>query len=320
MINTRALNQQAPGAALAAQDLTINEDEAGTLLEVVACAPSQTDIAPTKYSWPRVPGGVFAGDDPQGQRWLCGGLLPCGQCPGCQTAHHESCSHPYLPGTSADVPGGLATHVVLPRSGHLAPLPTEDDVHGAVALVASAGLTYQATASAGMVPGDTVFVLGDVGPGSLPLRTLAALGLCPVWITGDPGNHPPDGIQLAGGLEDLPETSSPRCHTLDLSPCDRALEQAVALADRCLTLTFAMPSLPDGAAPPLERLLAGPVTVRWVTHLHPHLVLDLAALALTKELELSPFVDALSLGEFPEAWETLMRGEADRWPVLVGRS
>lgn len=314
MINARVLIQQGPGSPLATHDSSMDEDQ-GTLLEVLACAPAWSDVYPGERAWPLVPGGVFAGVDAEGRRWLCGGLLPCGQCLPCQTAHHEACSHPHLPGTAPGAPGGLATHVTLPRTSHLAPLPEAADPGLAVALLSSAGLTYQATASAGMVPGDTVFVLGDVGPGALPLRMLKALGLSPVWITEDPGGAPPEDIPLAGRLEELPETSSPRCHTLALVHGD--LEQALDLAERSLTLTFAAPSLPADAAPSLERLLAGPVTVRRVSHLHPHLVLDVAALALTGELDVTPWVDTRALFDIPEAYEQLIRGEADRWPVMV---
>ena len=317
MATTRALVLQAPDTPPAVHELTPTEDENGTVLTVVACAPTRNDVVMAGTSWPRVPGGALAGDDEQGQRWLCGGLVPCGQCPPCQTAHHEACHRPYLPGSSASTPGGLATRVFLPGADHLAPLPTAASVHCVVALIASAGLTYQATASAGMVPGDTVFVFGDPGPGALPLRTLVALGLCPVWISPAPRSSAPDGVELTGSVEDLPEASSPRCHILELGPCSAHLADVLALTRQSLTLTFALPGLPDDARPPLAALLAGPLTARWVSQLHPHLVLDLAALALQGELDVAAQVEVCSLDDFPRAWGALIRGETARWPVLV---
>jgi len=184
-----------------------------------------------------------------------------------------------------------------------------------VALVAAAGLTYQATASAGMVPGDTVYVVGEPGPGALPLRILVALGLCPVWIGGE--GEPPDGVLKAEGAGDLPEVSSPRGHTVCLSASDHDLEQALTLAARCLTITYALPSLPAEAAAPLDGLLAGAATARWIRHLHPHLVLDVVALALSGELDVSPHLERCSMEEMPDAWDALARRETSGWPVLL---
>ncbi len=316
-----ALIQQATRSPLTPREHpSYTPTEQDTALEVLACAPTVRDLCDDALRWPRVPGGVFAGVDVDGDRWLCGGVVPCGQCQRCQTAHHEACSQPYMPGANKEAPGGLASHVALPRSGCLAPLQgpdlREEAIPGAVALVAAAGLAYQAAASAGMMPGDTVYVIGDVGPGALPLRALQALGLCAVWIGGDADAGAPEGVPLCDAAE-VPEPASPRCHTLDLRAADgEDLDRPLALAGRSLTLTFARPTAPRGPAA-LDRLLAGAVTTRWVRHLHPHLALDLAALALTGDLDLAAHVEPCSQETFPAAWEALTTGEANRWPVLV---
>lgn len=303
-----------------AQDPPDNRTDQDAQLTVEACAPAVSDLSDAPLQWPRVPGGVFAGVDDEGRRWLCGGIIPCGQCQQCQTAHQEACSQPHLPGTGEAAPGGLATHVALPRSHSLAPLEGPDlrqeAIPGAVALVAAAGLTYQAVASAGMVPGDSVYVIGEVGPGALPLRALQALGLCPVWLDTHSPAEAPEGVPRCRTVDELPEPASPRCHTLELTTPEQGLDPLLALAARSLTLTFARSTPPDEAAP-LARLLAGAATTRWVRHLHPHLALDLAALALTGDLDLTRHVEACSLETFPGVWEVFHSGRAERWPVLV---
>ena len=292
-------------------------------MQVVASAPTRADLSPPPhFGWPRVPGGVFIAADQQGQRWLCGGLLPCGACVACQAANHLACSDPLRPGSSPEAPGALATHLPLHHRGHpeiladLAPLPASWEERSAevVTLLAAAGPVYQAAAGAGMVPGDTVFVFGDPGPGALPLRLLTSLGLSPLWF-GHPDHQAGSAFLHAGGVEELPEMPSPRSHVIDLAPCERSLKQWLRLLQRCLTVTLVCPTLPR-LEPPLGRLLAGQAPLRWVRELHPHLVLDVAALAASDELEISPWMETVTLQQMPGAFTRAAQGQSRRWPVV----
>lgn len=304
----QAVVQPAPGAAHSLQQVESGQGQQLTQLQVIAAAPSPADLMldAQQTSWPRVPGGVLLGRDAQGRTWLCGGLLPCGHCVACQAARHLACDAPWVPGSGTDQPGGLASVVALPGTRMLAPADDIDPRRQAdvVGLVACAGTSYQAAAMAGMVPGDAVLVMAHPGPSTqLAVRTLAALGLSPVQVDSD---------QTADQLPELP----PRCHGLDLAPGQRSMEAWCTMAPRCLSLTLACPRLPR-LNPALDRLLGGQVALRWVPALHPHLLLDLAAMAMHGEVDVAPQIEPLDLPQMPAAMDALVAGSVTRWPVML---
>jgi D-arabinose 1-dehydrogenase-like Zn-dependent alcohol dehydrogenase len=267
---------------------------------------------------------VFLGSDDQSQNrlWICSGYLPCGACDSCQAGLHLACESPTRPGWNA--PGGLANAVSLPASEHLATIPgaAETDVkedvdwHWVAAVLAAAGPTFQAAATAGMAPGDTVIVLGAAGPGAIPLRVLAALGLRPVWVTENEAPTPEVSAVVAAprNLTDLP---SARRHLIDLSPRNGSVEALQRLARSSVSCTF-VGTEPPSSLPP--DLLAGQATVRWVRDLHPHLALDLVALCRSGRLPCDDAaIEPCTLDGFPQAFGSLEAGTASRWPVLLSR-
>jgi hypothetical protein len=288
-------------------------------LQVVACAPGPWDrVEPT--AWPRTPGNIVIGSDADGTLHLCGGFLPCGNCAACQTGAHLACSEPTRPGWN--VGGGLAQQALLPRR-FLAPAPElagePQRLAGVAALLAAGGTTYQAIASAGMAPGDTVLVHGPAGPGALPLRVMVACGLRPLWIAQDPACLPADLRETVVTAPDCPPPDnrpSPRSHLLDLAPTRASVAAWRVEATSCLTLTLLGPGpLPDLDDP--GALLGGQAALRWIRDLHPHLVPELAALAHSGRVTVQPWLEAHGLETFPASHAAFVEGSAPAWPVLT---
>ncbi len=274
-------------------------------LRVRAAAPGARDLRPPPATrWPRVPGGVFIAQDAADQAYLCGGFLPCGECPPCQGGTPLSCAAPTLPGVNA--PGGFGEEVAL-DARRLAPLPglTPAEQAAVAAVTAAAGPTYQAAALAGMIPGDAVLLLGDAGPGGWPARVLQAMGLA--VTAGGSLDHDAAG-RLPGG----------RCHVIDLcAPAPRVALWA-PLLPRCLTCTLVAPAIAAGdAAVPLAELLAGQCAVRGVRDIHPHLLLDLAALVVKLELHRQAGLLPCGPADLPQAYAAFCRGTLEGWPVLL---
>lgn len=306
-MTTPALRLSADLTSLVPADVPQDAPRPGDDLELtpLCCAPL-TSLAHAHPGMDRpafcpedVPGAVFAGQDAERERWLCGGFVPCESCPPCRGGAPLACQRPLIPG--ANRPGALAQRVVLPRSG-LAPLselPAATDLAEVVGLVAAVGPLFQATALAGMTPGDTVLVLGPTGPGQLALALLRALGLRPAVPTDGPQRHTdaplPEGVERWTEGEDPAPAASPRVHLLDLAPSPASLAAWVGIAARCHSATLVGPAagrLLSGAAVELSRLLAGQVALRWCRAIHPHLLLDLVSLVLHGRL--NPPIQRLS--------------------------
>lgn len=250
---------------------------------------------------PSVPGGgILLGLTPQEQPLLCAGFLPCGECGPCRAAAHLSCLSPTRPGTLG-VPGGLAGQVTLPVR-FLAPphdlfQEEPETMAGPLALIAAAGPTYQAAVLAGAVPGDRVLLAGKVDPEALPWRLLSTMGLRPVL------------------LADAAIPGVGRFHLLDLNPSEQSLCSWLPLAGSCLTCTLVAPTPAGGAAliADLTALLAGQTPARWVKDLHPHLALDL--LALARRMDLRNAARLCSPAELADVLPSLDPLASEPWPV-----
>ena len=285
------------------------------VLDVLACAPTQWDLAPPAL-WPRTPGGVIIARAPDGQLRCCAGYLPCGTCDRCRIGLHLACSSPLRPGHNH--PGGMAPRVHLPPRflAPLSPAPTEELAHIA-ALLAAGGPTYQAAVMTGMAPGDTVLVFGHPGPGALPLRLLTGLGLRALYVCPGPApQHLPPEVTVVPAVPPTDDLPSPRCHLLDLAPSSSSLESWGPVAQGCLSCTLL------GASPPpalrdCRAILGGQAVLRWVRDIHPHLVLDVVALG--RRLNRGGF-DTLGLGGMVAALDALDRGTGASWPVWVNSS
>jgi len=310
--------QRAPlrTAALPVPDCAAERDQ--VVLRVRVCAPGWWDLA-LPPEWPRVPGAVVIGSDEReadDRLRICGGYLPCGACEPCQAGLHLACKSPARPGWN--IPGGLATEVGLPSSEHLAPaMDHVADWPWVAAVLAAGGPTYQAAATAGMAAGDTVVVFGTAGPGAIPLRLLAALGLRPVWVTKSEAPVPEVSVtpDPPDRLADLP---SARRHLLDLSADEATVAAWRHLARGCVSCTL----VGSGPPPPVSaEVLAGQAPLRWIRDLHPHLVLDLVALCRSERLPPDHgAITTCSPDQIPPAFGDLERGAATGWPVLTTQS
>lgn len=286
--------------------------EGAVRLRVLFCAPGPFDLVPPPR-WPRVPGAVTIGKTADGAVLAVTGYLPCGVCDPCQSGLQMACLRPWRPGWNA--PGGMGGEIVVP-AGFLVPL-SGDGPHAEIAvLLAAAGPTYQAVAAAGMAPGDTVLVIGDPGPGALPLRLLAGLGLRPVWVHDSPAPPLPPDVLVTSTTPAPEELPSPRRHLLDLTPSTGSLERWAPAARSCISCTLVGPAAP-ATLPCLEQLFAGEVVLRRARDLHPHLALDLAALVRSDRIAMTGTLERHDLGSMPLALAALARGGGDRWPVLV---
>jgi hypothetical protein len=260
--------------------------------------------------------------DASGAIWCTGGLIPCGRCLPCQASAHLACLAARHLGE--DLPGGLASCIDLPlESGFLAPLPEGHppaELAAAAALIAGGGSTYQAIASVGMSPGEAVVVRGPVGPGALPLRVLLSQGLRVTWITKTAEAALDDDLRASLTVSvdpPAPETlASPRVHLIDLQPDPEQTAGLLRLAPLSTSCSLLSPvPLPGGLN--LTSALEGQAALRWIPGIHPHLLLDLVALAFSGRVELAPWVEVLALEELPGPFGALSRGESDRWPVFA---
>jgi hypothetical protein len=317
---TASLERRAPGEPLLLVSAPNGSDDRA--LAVRACSPGPWDLATGAGArWPRVPGATVA-VAAEGSLLVGAGFVPCGGCPPCSAGRHLACVRPARLGW--DRHGGMASHLALAASDRawLAPVSVErEQLPAALALLAGGGLVYQAAASVGMVPGDVVVVLGDPGPGRLPLVLLDACGFRVVAASCD------DALPA-------PEQLGARCHLVDLAPGQAGIERWLPLSSRCISATLVGPLRPLGsdgrgscasgpadAAPlqvDLERALAGACTLRWVRDLHPQLALDVVALAVTGRVDLGAAIEVLpSIADAREPCEMFLRGDAERWPVLL---
>jgi len=265
-----------------------------------------------------VPGAVTIGTTQDGAVFVAPGYLPCGVCEPCQSGLHMACLDPWRPGWNA--PGGMSAELHVPAA-FLVPLSGDDGRRAeTAALLAAAGPTYQAVAVSGMAPGDTVLVFGDPGPGALPLRLLAGLGLRPVWVcdASPPLPLPPD-VLVTTTLPPPEELPSPRRHLLDLTPSPGSLERWAPAAGTCVSCTLVGPTAPT-TLPRLDQILAGEAVLRRARDLHPHLALDLAALVSADRVDMTGTVELHDLESIAPALSALARGGGERWPVLARAS
>jgi hypothetical protein len=188
----------------------------------------------------------------------------------------------------------------------LAPgLGEQDDLAAVVLILALAGTTYQAVASADMAPGDTVLLFGDIGQGALPLAVMQAMGLRPLHV------RSPD---LENELE---SAASCRTHIMDVTPSERSIQHWIHLAPSCLSCTLLGPGPLDGTFA-LNQLLGGQSALRWIRDLHPHLILDLAALVLSGRVTArTASTSPLGWKAFCQAFDAIAAGTGGHWPVLM---
>lgn len=301
--------QAAAAATLEQSEYT----EEAPALRVIASTPSVEERNAAEAPWPRVPGAVTIALDSEGAHFLLPPFVPCWRCPACDAALHLACEQPLRHGLNCA--GGFASTIAPVEGAVRLPLADAPRLVAAevVALIALAGPTYQAQASVGMVPGDVVFVFGDVGPGAVPLQVLSAGGFRPYYAN-------PEGIALPKGVSRLDfdpashPLPSPRWHILDLSPGSENLDRWQHLVGGSLSCTL-VGEIP--ADLPAAALLRGQTAVRRVEAIHPHLVLDLLAHLASERVVVKPHIELLDDSALTQGFERFEGLQNEKWLVYA---
>jgi 6-hydroxycyclohex-1-ene-1-carbonyl-CoA dehydrogenase len=174
------------------RDLTLPALQLGEArVRVAGCGLCHTDIGfysgsvRTKHDLPLILGHEIAGvvedvaggpQDLIGRQVLIPAVMPCGECDVCRAGRPLACQHQLMPGN--DMPGGFATHVVVPAD-RLVPLPDDLGDHSLASLsvIADAVTTpYQAIQRACVNPDDLVVVIGVGGIGTYAVQIARARG------------------------------------------------------------------------------------------------------------------------------------------------
>jgi 6-hydroxycyclohex-1-ene-1-carbonyl-CoA dehydrogenase len=160
-------------------------------VRVAGCGLCHTDVGfytgpvRTKHDLPLVLGHEIAGVVEEvggvskeliGRQVLIPAVMPCGECDLCKAGRSLACQHQLMPGN--DIPGGFATHIVVPAN-MLVPLPDDLGPHSLAELsvIADAVTTpYQAIQRACVRAGDLVVILGIGGIGTYAVQIAHALG------------------------------------------------------------------------------------------------------------------------------------------------
>ncbi len=164
--------------------------EGEVLVEIAGCGVCHTDLGyfydgvPTVTKPPltlghEISGVVVAGDEKWlGKEVIIPAVMPCRQCPLCETGRGNRCLAQKMPGNSLGIYGGNSSHIPVP-SIDLCEVKDRGDFDLAeLAVVADAVTTpYQAAKRADLQPGDNVIVVGATGGvGVHMVQTAKALG------------------------------------------------------------------------------------------------------------------------------------------------
>jgi 6-hydroxycyclohex-1-ene-1-carbonyl-CoA dehydrogenase len=214
MAEIRAFTFRAPNEPMVEELRTETPGPGEVIVRVAGCGICHTDLGfyydgvPTRKALPLTLGHEIAGTVVEAgqlaQGWLghavvVPAVIPCGDCPACDTGHGSVCPQQIFPGN--DVHGGFATHVKVPARG-LCPVPDlrERRLNRAgvdlatLAVLADAVTTpYQAIRRSGLGADDLAIVVGAGGVGGHAVQIAAALGARVVAIDVDPAR-----LQLAG--------------------------------------------------------------------------------------------------------------------------
>lgn len=231
-----------------------------------------------------------------GKAVLVGALEPCGECDRCRRGAVAQCADRAILGVTRD--GVLAERAAVsarwacPLDDGLAELTSPES-----ALIASElALAYAMFARAGTGPGDPVIVAGDGLVNRLLADVALARGLAPAVVTGDPGyaaeltaggGYPLDPsaslIEQGRAAASAAQLGAKPWRVFDGDGEDRARAHALELAEPA-----AMIVARGGGSwtADLGELLARDVALLGVSHAHPDLLTELAALVVRGELDL----------------------------------
>jgi hypothetical protein len=228
-----------------------------------------------------------------GRRVLVPEALPCGECPVCQRGRGPACPNAVRPGVN--VPGGLASHLVVPvrylvpADGELAP---KVEPWRLAALAGPAARGYQMMVRAGLGPGELALFIGDT-PEARFGAALARL----------------KGAQSA--IDTPPETEARIWRIFETSRRPGPLAKALAYVQPTGSL-----SLLGEEGGPIPRLPEVPVLTTSAPH--PDLLVELLALVVRGDLDLAACSAPVPADDLDSAMCGLLEGAGLPCPIFVG--
>ncbi|HET7695376.1 MAG TPA: 6-hydroxycyclohex-1-ene-1-carbonyl-CoA dehydrogenase [Vicinamibacterales bacterium] len=326
------------------RDLPLPPLETGEArVRVAGCGLCHTDIGfysgavRTKHDLPLVLGHEIAGvvDDVAGgpkeligRQVLVPAVMPCGACDVCRAGRPLACQRQLMPGN--DMPGGFATHVVVPAN-RLVPLPDDLGDHSLASLsvIADAVTTpYQAIQRACVNTGDLVVVIGVGGIGTYGVQIARACGAAVAAVDVDGEKLARASALGAGWTFNAAETDgraikktllaesgvcTARWRILEMSGTAAGQELAWALLVPGGTLGIVGFTM-DKVSIRLSNLMALDATAFGNWGCAPQHYPAVADLVLSGQVQVAPFVELHALKDGPALFAEPHRGKR---PVLV---
>jgi 6-hydroxycyclohex-1-ene-1-carbonyl-CoA dehydrogenase len=131
-----------------------------------------------------ISGTVVAGETSWlGKEVLIPAVMPCGQCPLCQTGRVNLCLSPKIPGNSIGIYGGFSSHIPVPGN-NLCEIKNRKTIplEHLAAVADTVATAFQAARRASIAVGDNVVVIGAGGMGPFIVQMVKALGAETVMV------------------------------------------------------------------------------------------------------------------------------------------
>lgn len=334
----------APGE-LELRELALPPLETGDArVRVAGCGVCHTDVGfytgavRTRHALPLVLGHEVAGvveetagasEVAVGTQVLVPAVMPCGTCDLCTAGRSGACGHQLMPGN--DIPGGFATHIVVPAH-LLVPLPDDLGAHSLAELsvIADAVTTpYQSIQRACVHAGDLVVVIGAGGIGTYAVQIARAFGAHVAAVDVDDEKleraamlgarwrfnpRATDARAIRKQLLDETGVSTARWRILEMSGTVPGQELAWLLLPPAGTLGIVGFTM-DKATVRLSNLMALDATAFGNWGCPPHHYPAVADLVLSGRVRVEPFVEFHDLKEGP----ALFAGQAhgSRRAILI---
>lgn len=167
-------------------------DAREVVVQIAGCGVCHTDIGfaidgvPTRHPLPLILGHEISGhvvaagaevEDWLGRAVIVPAVIPCGDCPACESGRPTICRHQFMPGNHGH--GGFATHVQVPANG-LCHVPNELPVGiglETLSVIADAVTTpLEAIQRSGLTADDVAVFVGVGGVGGFGVQLAAAIG------------------------------------------------------------------------------------------------------------------------------------------------
>jgi 6-hydroxycyclohex-1-ene-1-carbonyl-CoA dehydrogenase len=263
-----------------------------------------------------------------GRQVLIPAVMPCGDCDVCRAGRVLACQRQLMPGN--DMHGGFASHVVVPAR-HLVSLPDDLGEHSLASLsvIADAVTTpYQAIQRACVNPEDLVVVIGVGGIGTYALQIARARGAHVAAIDIDDEKvtragalgarwafhaRATDGRAIKKTLLTESGVSTARWRILEMSGTAAGQELAWTLLPPAGTVGIVGFTM-DKVSIRLSNLMALDATAFGNWGCAPQLYPEVAALVLTGQVQIDPFVTFHDLKDGPALFAD---GHGGKRPVLI---